>query len=210
MEPSVKGSIFMAAIADVVRLRDAGAVSPDVLEARLERSDLALLEQKLSAATWYPMASYARLLSLLGEVEGGGREDYFRARGRANAQRLMDAGLYQQLGFIDRWTGQLRTSHADATQAVATFVSNLKLVITLARSIYNVGEWNVEPDPDFPGRVRVVVSDAQAYSEPMRLAAEGFLNQGARRKPDLYTSERPERSRIVFRTTVEVARLAGI
>jgi hypothetical protein len=204
---SVKGAIFGSAAEEVRRLRDTGAVSPERLEVALDARALALLDEKLNPASWYPMASYGRLLALLGEIEGHGRDDYFRDRGRANAQRLMDAGLYQQLAFIERWSEQIRPSAVSEEKVVASFVKNLTLVISMARSIYNVGDWQVEADPDYRGRVRVVVSSAEDYTEPMRLAAEGFLSHAARRKPDLYVSERPSRARIVFRTTRPVAEL---
>jgi hypothetical protein len=201
---SIKGSIFATAVADVVRLRDAGRIAPD----RLDPADRKLLDERLSPGGWYPLDAYARLLALLGEIEGRGSDDYFRERGRANARRLIEAGLYQQLAFIERWSADLRAERADGDAAVASFIKNMKLVISLAGSIYNVGVWEVEVDPEARGRARVVVSDAVAYSEPMRLAAEGFLNEGARRKSDLYRSDRPSAQRILFRMTQDVAELA--
>ena len=89
--PSIKGSIFLAAAADVVRLRDAGTITDEQIEMRLEASDLALLEANQTEGAWYPLPVYARLLDLLGETEGHGNDDYFRKRGRANARRLIDA-----------------------------------------------------------------------------------------------------------------------
>jgi hypothetical protein len=94
---------------------------------------------------------------------------------------------------------------------IASYKSKLKLVISLASSIYNVGKWTVESDPDNPGRVRVAVREASAYSEPMRLAIEGFFNecaQASRRELiRLYISERPSPDLILLRMTCDVADL---
>ena len=85
-------------------------------------------------------------------------------------------------------------------------------MISLARSIYNVGEWSVEDDPTTPIRVLTCVNGAGDYSEPMRLAAEGFLNECARaagRDDDLYSSERPRPDRIVFHMLADIPDLGG-
>jgi len=206
--PSVKGSIVAGAVEDLVRLRDEGRVSAEQLEMRLEPYDLTLLGTKLGAAEWYPMATYGRLLEVLGDIESGGRRDaYFRKRGAASARRLMDAGLYQQLSFIQRWSENLPKDRGDEASLVNSFSKNLRLVITLAKSIYSVGVWAVEPDPATPRRVAIHVTEARDYTEPMRLAAEGFLNATANRRSDLYTSERPGPSEILFRMTMDISEL---
>jgi hypothetical protein len=211
-QASVKGSIIAAVIAELARLRDAGQVVEEELEARLGAEELALLDSKINPAAWYPMAGYTRLLQLLGDTEGGGSPGYFVARGRANARHLIDAGLYEQLSFIGRWTESIRGA-ADEATAIATYASKLKLVVSLATSIYNVGRWLVEPDEVHPGRVRIAIRDAGDYSEPMRLAAEGFLNECAQESGrvgggDLFSSERPGPDLILFRMTRDIADLA--
>jgi len=127
--------------------------------------------------------------------------------------RVTEAGLYQQLSFLSRWGDSLRDGSIDASNTIATYTSKLKLVVTLAKSIYNVGRWQVEPDADHPGRIWIAVRDAADYSDPMRLAAEGFLNEcatesgrvgGAR----LYSSERPSPDLILFRMNRDVLDLA--
>lgn len=206
--PAVKGSIVSGAIEELNRLQQQDRLSADLIETRLETGDLVLLEEKPNPAKWYPMAFYARLLDLLGDVHAGDREEYFRERGRANAQRLMDAGLYQQLGFVDRWSEEIRAGSFRSDEAVPRYVSKLKLVVTLAGSIYSVGEWIAQQDPDSSLRALVVVNDASDYSDPMRFAAEGFLNQSSGRSIDLFKSERPHLSRILFRMTIDIPQLA--
>jgi len=212
-QASVKGTIIEAVVENLVRLRDAGRVTDEELEVRLEAAECALLEGKINTAGWYPMASYTRFLQLLGDIEGGGSPAYFIERGRANARRLMDAGLYQQLGFLDRWKESVRRGSIEESTVITSYASKLRLVVSLATSIYNVGRWVVEPDEDNPGRISIVVRDASDYSEPMRLAAEGFLNECAKERgrvggADLYTSERPRPDLILFRMNRDIVDLA--
>jgi hypothetical protein len=212
-QSSVKGTIIEGVVESLVRLRDAGRVTDEELEVRLEAEECALLESKINTAGWYPMASYTRFLQLLGDIEGGGRPAYFVERGRANARRLMDAGLYQQLSFLERWKQSVRSGSAEESTVITSYTSRLKLVVSLATSIYNVGRWVVEPDEDNPGRIWIAVRDASDYSEPMRLAAEGFLNECAKERgrpggADLFTSERPRPDLILFRMNRDIADLA--
>jgi hypothetical protein len=210
-QASVKGSIIEAVIGELVRLRDAGRLTEEQLEVRLEAEEIALLDGKINTAAWYPMASYTRFLELLGDFEGGGSPAYFVERGRANARHLMEAGLYEQLSFIGRWKESARGGSVE--ESIASYAKKLKLAVSLATSIYNVGRWLVEPDEDYPGRVWIAIRDAGDYSEPMRLAAEGFLNECGRGRSgggddDMYTSERPRPDLILFRMTRDIADLA--
>ena len=212
-QASVKGTIIEAVIGELVRLRDAGRVTGEELEVRLEAEEFALLEGKVSTAGWYPMASYTRFLQLLGDIEGGGSPAYFIERGRANARHLMEAGLYEQLSFVERWKESARSGSVEESTAIASYASKLKLAVSLATSIYNVGRWVVEPDEDYPRRVWIAIRDAGDYSEPMRLAAEGFLNEcgsdrSRARGADMFTSERPRPDLILFRMNRDIASLA--
>jgi hypothetical protein len=96
---------------------------------------------------------------------------------------------------------------------IADYASKLRMVISMASSIYNVGKWVVEPDPENPGRLSIAVREASAYSEPMRLAIEGFLNECAHAAREdliqLYTSERPAPDLILFRMTRDIADMSN-
>ena len=212
-EPSIKGSVFQGVIDDLAHLREQGRVSEEQIEAGLAAEDFAFLETQVNPAAWYPMESYARITQLLGEIEGAGKDSYFVERGRASARRLMQTGLYQQLGFLPRWKTKASEDGDDQSGMIASYASNLRMVISLASSIYNVGKWKVEPDPDNPGRVRVEVREASAYSEPMRLAIEGFYNACAQASREelrqLYISERPSPDLILLRMTRDVADVRG-
>jgi hypothetical protein len=206
--PSIKGSIFKGVIDDLVRLQREGQVSQDEVDAQLATEDLALLEGEVSAAAWYPMESYARLMELLGDVEGAGKDSYFVERGRASARRLMASGLYQQLAFLSRWEETIGSQGSGQSALIAGYARNLRMVSSLASGIYNVGKWMVEPDPEHAGRVCIAVREARAYSEPMRLAIEGFLNECARAAREelahLHVSERPSPDLMLFRMTRDI------
>jgi len=212
-EPSIKGSVFKGVIDDLARLQAEGRLSQDQVDAQLAIEDLALLEGEINPAAWYPMESYARLMELLGEIEGAGKDAYFVERGRATARRLMESGLYQQLAFLSRWE-EMTGSSGDSGQSVliAAYARNLRMVSSLASAIYNVGKWAVEPDPEHAGRLCLAVREARAYSEPMRLAIEGFLDECARATRDdlahLHISERPSPDLILFRMTRDITDLS--
>jgi len=211
-EPSIKGSIFKGAIDDLARLQQEGRLPEAKVDAYLAAEDLAFLEGEISPAVWYPIESYARLMQLLGDVEGAGKDAYFVERGRGSARRLMETGFYQQLSFLSRWGEAPETNGSDHSSVVAAFARNLRMVVSLASAIYNVGKWTVEPDPEHAGRVMIAVREATAYSEPMRLAIEGFLKECCRSAREdltrLIVSERPAPDLILLRMTLDVADLS--
>jgi hypothetical protein len=210
--PSIKGSIFKGAIADLLRLQEEGRLSEEKVDAYLAAEDLAFLDGEISPASWYPIESYARLMQLLGDVEGAGKDAYFVERGRASARRLMETGFYQQLSFLSRWGTRTDTESTDPSVVVANYARNLRMVISLASAIYNTGKWVIEPDPEHAGRVSIAVREATAYSDPMRLAIEGFLNECSRSAREdlahLHVSERPAPDLILFRMTRDIADLS--
>ncbi len=207
-EPSIKGALFKGVIDDLNRLREQGQVSEDQLDAKLAPEDVALLEGQINPAAWYPLEAYVRFMRLLGDVEGAGKGTYFVERGRASARRLMAGGLYQQLAFLSRWIEIGEQDTSDPPVLIADYTRNLKMVSSLASAIYNVGNWEVEPDPEHAGRVCIAVREASAYSEPMRLAIEGFVNECARAAREdlahLHISERPAPDLILIRMTLDI------
>src|SRR5688572_1766603 len=95
--PSIKGSAFEAVVLDVGRLLQSGKIPREEAATRLEAEDLRLLEDKILPALWYPLASYRRMSELLWEFDGGRDPAYLMGRGARAAERLFDAGLYQQM-----------------------------------------------------------------------------------------------------------------
>jgi hypothetical protein len=194
--PSIKGTAFQAVVEDLRRLLEAGRISRGALETRLEAEDLRILDAKISAALWYPLASYARLSEILVEIEGGGRPGYVVERGARAAERLFAAGLYLQLerGEVIGAKKRARGEGWTATEG--------NLVTSLAGAIFNVSRWRFEIDPSDDRLHRIEVCDAEALPEVSRLAAQGFIEYTASRlsgTPIRVESERVGRDRIVFR-----------
>jgi hypothetical protein len=48
-------------------------------------------------ASWYSIDTYARLIEILRDVEGGGDDAYLVERGRIGAERMAATGIYSQL-----------------------------------------------------------------------------------------------------------------
>ena len=185
--PSIKGTAFQSVPEDLMRLLAAGRISRDALEARLEAEDLAFLDAKVNASSWYPIASYARLVELLAELEAPhDREGYWMARGARAAARLADAGIYQQLEVSAEKLGN----------RVGRFA------ITLSELIYNFGSWHYALEPSGDERFAVEVRDASAFPEVSRFATQGFIEWAATRiagRPMRVESERLQPDLVVFR-----------
>jgi len=141
--PSIKGGVFSLAVEDLSKLLSDDKISQEELERRLEPQDIAYLDEMVSATKWYPIRSYARILALLRDVEGGGSNDYLRGRGARSAETLLQAGLYQQLAYLKRT--QLEQENEPRARFLA-FGRDLRLLCTLSASILNFGHWESKPD----------------------------------------------------------------
>lgn len=211
-EPSVKGTVFRGVVEDVRQLREEGRLRDGELESELPAEDRAILEDKVLDAAWYPIATYGRLLDLLCRRTGGGSLRYYHERGARNAERLIRAGLYSQLAFLERWKDeQERTRSARRAAMVSSFAASLRRVVSMAGSIYSVGRWSVAEDPDDADRVVIEIEEAADYSEGMRYAIEGFLNACGRavrpEVPRLFVTERPGPDRIRIRMSQAIPEL---
>lgn len=178
-EPCIKGSVFLGCIDDLRRHVEAGRVAREELELHLRPEDIAFLDQKINASQWYPIASYARIIEQLGQLEGSGQPDYFRKRGAASAQRLVDAGFYPQLAFVNEAQKNGPPTAEERREIRRQFRFKLRLAISLSSAIYNVGRWKLSESPDDPNTLRIEIGDAAAYTQPMREAIEGFYNRCA-------------------------------
>lgn len=194
--PAIKGSAIQALVEDVRRLVESGRLPRETLEARLGAEDLALLEQKILPALWYPIGAYERLARLLLEVEGGGRCEYLVRRGARAAERLFESGLYQQLRRGEERARQLRNNG----EAWSEWDGNL--MASLAGAIFSFTRWCFRVDPDDDGFFRIEATEAEQLPEEARHAAQGFIQYVASRlggAPTRVTSERIGRDVVVFR-----------
>jgi hypothetical protein len=198
--PSVKGSVFSSVVEDVLKSIEKGAVRKDQLGRWLRPEDLALLDEKINVATWYPISAYARMGELLRDVEGGGNNEYLRQLGRQTARRLLDAGFYSQLEYLHR--AEIGRANGDRARFEA-FGRDLRLLTTISASILSFSRWAMKPDPERPLQYLIEVSEAKDFPEVLCWRSEGFINEMATNHgdPDLWRWSRPRRELVVFSMT---------
>ena len=202
-QPAIKGSAFSKVVEDVAKLLARQVLSRSEAARSLAPEDFELLEKGVVISSWYDIRSYVRMSELLLEVEGHGKHEYLRERGRQTAQRLLEQGLYAQLEYLQR----TEASKAEAEAArFAAFGRDLKLLTTLSASILNFGKWASRTDPAHERRYLIEVSGARDFPEVLCWTSDGFVNQMAthhRQGADLWSWERPRADLIVFRMTRE-------
>jgi hypothetical protein len=190
--PSIKGTAFESAFDDVHRLLAEGRLSRDEIEVALTAEDLRILEQKISPATWYPIASYARLIEVLIEKEARGRpQSYLLERGARSAERLSQAGIYQQLHLSSERLG-IRVGH---------------IITSLAGAIYNFTRWHFEPHG--AGEFTIRVEEASEFPNVSRFTTQGFIERVSTRAsgfPVRVVSDRPSPDLILYGAHTEKPR----
>lgn len=171
--PSIKGTAFASAVADLEAVLEAGRLSREQLEARLQPEDLHILESKVLPGEWYPIDSYGRIIDLLGDVEAGGSVRYHVQRGRRAAERLLQSGIYRQL---DR--ARSRRSDVKNVEAASQLI---EVMLTVGRSLYNFGSWELLSDEPDDRTLAFEIRDAAALPESARYTIQGFVEWAAER-----------------------------
>jgi len=198
MEPSAKGSVVMGVVASLRSSKKNGRVTDEQLAARLSGPAYALLERKVELGLWYPMAAFGELVEFEWELAGKDPE-YARRSGVQSADRMFEAGIYQQLDYAQR---------TDKAQTREALLRQSKLITTVTGTLYSYLQTSVRFAED-GAQLEIVYANAALFSEPLRLSTEGFMNrinerQGSARR---WTSERTRPDEIVFRMKLP-ARLA--
>jgi len=160
--PAIKGTAFVSAISDLEELLASGRLTREALEARLRAEDLEIIDGKILPSSWYPIETYGRVLDVLGDAHGGGVQ-YHVQRGRRAAERLLRSGIYRQL---DRAIEQRTTKDEN---------SLIGLMLTVGRTLYNFGDWEVVRDGGRGKTFRFEIRDAAALPEAGRFAVQGFV-----------------------------------
>ncbi len=192
--PSIKGLAFASIVADVKKLAEEGRIGEQELEARLEAEDLRILAEEVQPGLWYPTACYGRLAAILSELEAGGRPRYFIERGARAAERLFAAGIYSQLTRVDQ-----RAAELDGAGSLTRY--DIRATLSLWNAMFNFTSWSYQPDPEDPLAFNCLVTGATALPEPLRLAAQGFLEYGFSRlaKSDVsVTMESRDEGQIIY------------
>jgi len=174
--PSIKGSVFAGVAEKVSKLFESGELSREAAERWLQADDFALLDSRISIASWYDILSYTRMSELLRDVVGGGSNRYLEQMGRETARRLLEAGLYSQMEYLRNTRVAAATSSQERYEA---FGRDLKRLTTMSNSIYNFSKWTPLPDPDNALRYLIEVTDARAMSDVICWRAKGFMNEQA-------------------------------
>ncbi len=194
-QPSIRGSSFSSAHADLNRLLEEGRVTQEELAVELNVADIELLKQTVSLAGWFPIDSYGRILNLLARLESGGDElSYFMKRGEDTAKRLHDAGTVPQFeADVELWGQQ---------------VGNL--MVSLAGAIFNFSSWAIRNTHwDMDGAAKhcefiIDVTDAEEIPEPVRYTIQGFATYmmcvGTKDFTCAVSSRRPTPDHIQFTT----------
>jgi hypothetical protein len=201
--PSIKGRFFEHAAIDVRALFASGDLARDRIARWLGPADQAAVRAEVDANGWYDIRLYARLLAFLRDIEGGGSDDYLRARGSRNAERVLAAGLYSQLEYLNHTQAD---HEIDPGRRLRALGRDLKVLSTISASIFNFTRWNPVVDPDHPDRYRIEVSDAGAFPDEAGFTSEGFMNRSHRcgpgsALPDLWRFERASHHLVLFRMT---------
>lgn len=107
---------------------------------------------------------------------GGGRNKYLFQRGLKKGKNLIEAGLYQQMEYASRTQLQREVRPGARFKA---YGRDLRLFVTLSRSLLNFTEWSVIVDPDHDDRYVILVEDAAAYPDALIWATEGLIESMA-------------------------------
>ena len=196
--PSIKGSVFVRVVEDIAKLTAVGTLSRNELKRVLPPEDLALLDQPVTASGWYDVQAYGRLLEILKEVEGDGEDEYLRQRGVRSAELLLEAGFYQQMEYLNRTQA---AQQKDPQARFQAFGRDLRLLISVHRSLINFGRSVVKADPQYPDRYVLEYEDVAAYPQALCWTTDGFVNRMAKQHgfPDLWSWTRPAPDKLLFR-----------
>ncbi len=186
MGPCIKGVGMQLAVNGLRRVMDAGLVSREQLEARLEPADLKIFDEKILPGIWYPVGTCARLIEAAVETEGGDKSDYLVRVGKRAAEEMFSSEIYETyLSSAQKW------GHRSG-----------RVMLGLTKLVLNFSEWSY--DPGLPGgnSFTVEVTEAADFPDVLRYLAQGFIAYLASRvdpRPVVVISERPAPDRVLFK-----------
>jgi hypothetical protein len=181
---SVKGALLAGVVGEVQQLLEQGKLDREELEARLEAEDLSIIDGKLLLGAWYAVDAMGRIFDLLWEETDPQELEVPRERGRRTARQLAESGIYRQVQVSRERQGR----------------EFGRILTSLAGTMFNFMRWDYESD-DGGRSSRVIVSEAAAWPEVMRLACEGFVETlvaASGGRPVRVTSRRQTPDRVVF------------
>ena len=156
--PSVKGSLFFIAQADLAGQIQKGKISREDLEDLLTPEQLELVDAKVQVALWYPIDAFNAFVRISSQVAGRASPEALEATGRLSAEQLAKSGLYPQL--------------TEGTGGSAKGVG--RRLVTLGSAFYSFMQWQYT-DGEAPGHFSVDVTEATDWSEELRHITAGFI-----------------------------------
>lgn len=194
-EPAAKGMLVLGVAVAARRHRDQGRISETELELRLGAQALALIDQKIMIAAWYPIRAFCELMDLNWDIGGGRAPEFMRREGERSADRLFDSGIYPQMRFAEQ---------ARRAQSRNDLLRQSRLISSITGTLYNFLEIDVRAAPD--DALEIVYGNAGEFSEALRYSTEGFMNRINKRQKSVrrWTSERTDPDHVVFRMPLPV------
>jgi hypothetical protein len=167
------------------------------MAARLSGDALALVDQKIDVARWYPVRAFSELIEWAWELDGHRETGYLERQGAMSADRLFDSKRYQQLDYAER-KGSVETR--------AQLVRQSRLITTILGTFYNFLQTDVTVSAD---GLEILYGNAEAFGQPLNHTTIGFKNQinvrqGSKRR---WSGERIDTDTVRFRMPLP-ARLA--
>lgn len=197
--PCIKGSAFGSLAEDVKKLLDSGSLPDAQVRRWLRDEDLRVLEEPVVVSRWYDIGCYSRLTELMRDVEGGGHPEYVVERGRRAAERLLEAGLYAQMEYLQRTEAMQRQ---DARERFEAFGRDLRRLTTLSAAMFNFSRWSARPDPETGDRYLIEVTEAQDFPEVLCWSTQGFINgMSSLRQSPAWRWRRAANDHVVFQQT---------
>ncbi len=185
--PSIKGVLLQLATETLQRLMDLGRVRREELEARLAPEDLEILDQKIVAGLWYPVATLGRVLEITHQGRGvDGSPEAAVGVGVDAARRLFSSQIYRDYLASAETRGPRSAGVA---------------LVRLAPLLCNFTRWSYDPGAADSDRFVVGVENAREFPDVLRFIAQGCIQYLAERVnecPVRLTSERPSPDRIVY------------
>jgi len=188
-ERSVKGSLILGVVVAVRRLRDRGQIAAEVLEARLSKEALSLLDEKIAIATWYPVEIFTELLELDWEISGGRDPAYLERLGGLTAAKMFDSQRYQQLEYAER---------RRSAETRDSLLRQARLINTVTGTLYDFLDVDVEIVDEF---LEITYSNVAALGDAVLHTTVGFMTEINERQGNArrWTGERISPDTIRFR-----------
>jgi len=155
--PSIKGICVANAWSEVNLLIDQEMVSREELILRLNADALTIVDTKIEADLWYPVAAIEQLEAIVVEFRAGGDLRYLAEVGHRGFARLLER---------DGFARFMRAAAARGRQAGPTLVC-------LSALLFNFGDWRFSGDLD---AFTVEGRDAAALGEIVGWLAAGYLS----------------------------------